>query len=272
MKTLLTILVLASFTEAGAQAIIKAYPLEITYNKTSSIIFPTVITSVDRGSKDLLVQKAKGVGNVLQVRAGKPNFSETNLTVITADGLLHHFTVNYSQDPSTYATDLSFASPPDSSVGNGLIFQTAMIESDLEVHSARIVNTIKTLKFHRTNKYKIAIALKGVFVWDNVMFFHLYMDNRSNIDYDVDFLRFYIRDKSKVKRTASQEIALKPIYIHGTPTPLKGRSEKHLVFAFQKFTIPDAKNLIVEVFEMNGGRNLAISITNKTIVNAKPAP
>ncbi|HEY9256658.1 DUF4138 domain-containing protein, partial [Chitinophaga sp.] len=45
--------------------------LQVAYSKTSNIIFPFAISSVDRGSRDLMVQKAKGVKNILQVKAGK---------------------------------------------------------------------------------------------------------------------------------------------------------------------------------------------------------
>src|SRR4051812_37752723 len=68
--------------------IIEPYPLNITLNKTTNLIFPYAIKSVDRGSADVLAQKAKGVENILLVKAGKENFSETNLSVITADGKL----------------------------------------------------------------------------------------------------------------------------------------------------------------------------------------
>src|SRR5258708_37621952 len=76
-------------TKAESQPVVESHNVEITYNKTSSLIFPTIIKSVDRGSRDVIVQKAKGVGNVLQLKAGKENFPETNLTVITSDGTLH---------------------------------------------------------------------------------------------------------------------------------------------------------------------------------------
>lgn len=251
---------------------IRAYPLQITYTKTSSIIFPAVIKSVDRGSKDLLVQKAAGVGNVLQVKAGRPNFAQTNLTVITADGHLHHFTVDYATEPSTLTVDVNGTGISQSPESSELIFQTEMTETDMETHSGRITRAKKNLKFHSTGKYKIQLSVKGIYIKDNVMFFHLNMANKSNIKYDVEFLRFYIRDKSTVKRTASQELNLKPIYVHGNPSPISGRSTVQVVYAFEKFTIPEAKNLNIELFEKNGGRNLMLSLKNKTIVNAKPAP
>src|ERR1044072_5277671 len=80
-------------------SIIMPYPLVVTYYKTTNLIFPYNIKSVDRGSKDILVQKAKGVENILQVKAGKMGFDETNLTVITADGKLYSYLLNYVDTP-----------------------------------------------------------------------------------------------------------------------------------------------------------------------------
>src|SRR5690349_15869235 len=92
----LTITILA-ITNALAQGTID-HRLEVSFNKTTSIVFPFSITSVDRGSPDILAQKVNGVENVLQLKAGQKDFKETNLTVITADGKLHHFTVNYAEE------------------------------------------------------------------------------------------------------------------------------------------------------------------------------
>ena len=44
---------------------IESSDLQIGYSKTTSIVFPYAIKSVDRGSEDVLVQKAKGVENIL---------------------------------------------------------------------------------------------------------------------------------------------------------------------------------------------------------------
>ena len=76
----------------GFSQIITNDSLDITYSKTTSLVFPFSIKGVDRGSKDVLAQKAKGVENVLQLKAARRSFPETNLTIITADGNLHHFT------------------------------------------------------------------------------------------------------------------------------------------------------------------------------------
>ena len=79
---------------------IESYKLEVTYNKTTNLVFPAAITSVDRGSQDILVQKATGVENILRVKADVKDFTETSLSIITADGKLYSFIVNYVKQPA----------------------------------------------------------------------------------------------------------------------------------------------------------------------------
>lgn len=253
--------------DSKSQSAIESHKIEVGFNKTSSIIFPAVIKSVDRGSRDILAQKAKGVGNVLQLKAGRENFTETNLTVITGDGILHQFTINYSGQPISLTLDISETSDHQKTLP--LIFQSEMTETDMENYSSGIVQTKRTIRFINLKKYKISLALLGIYIKDDVMFYRFKIRNQSNISYDIDFLKFYIRDKSKMKRTASQEIELKPIYVYGNDKVVKGKSETDIVYALEKFTIPESKHLDVEMFEHKGGRHFDMMVKNKTIVDAR---
>ncbi len=49
-----------TFKTFSASSFVESYCLEVTDNKTTNLIFPSAIKSVDRGSKDILVQKASG--------------------------------------------------------------------------------------------------------------------------------------------------------------------------------------------------------------------
>lgn len=240
--------------------------IDLTYNKTTSLVFSAVITSVDRGSRDILAQKAKGVENILQLKAARHGFPKTNLTVITSDGTIHEFSVAYVKEPARLVVNIgndSLKTKPT------LIFQTDMTETQLENYASRVVDTKRSIRLVNESDNKIGLSLRGIYVKENVIFYHFRLNNRSNINYDVDFLRFYIEDKQKAKRTASQEVEIKPFYVFGNAEKVKGRSAVDVVYALEKFTIPDAKRLIIEVFEQNGGRNLSLSIKNKTIVSAR---
>ena len=76
--------------------------LAIATDKTTSLIFPFPIRHVDRGTKDILVQQVKEADNILLVKAASEKFSETNLSVVTEDGSVYTFRVNYDADPSVW--------------------------------------------------------------------------------------------------------------------------------------------------------------------------
>jgi len=46
----------------------------------------------------------------------------------------------------------------------------------------------------------MSFTLLGIYIKNDIMFYyHFRVINRSNIDYDIDFLKFYIRDKARIK-------------------------------------------------------------------------
>src|SRR3954447_10378262 len=88
------------FAQSENYSFIPSGHLSVTYNKTTNLIFPYAVQSIDRGSKDILVQQPKGTENIVQLKADKADFSQTNLSVITIDGKLYSFTVDYGVQPS----------------------------------------------------------------------------------------------------------------------------------------------------------------------------
>jgi conjugative transposon TraN protein len=247
-------------------SVIEPYHLEITLHKTTNLVFPYAIKSVDKGSKDVLVQKANGVDNILQVKAGKKSFEETNLTVITADDKLYSYILNYTNNPTVL--NIRFASIVEE--------QTNVFSSSAHVNEAKIQEDVKNVVEANKNikvkdkKFGIKTQLDGLYINNGVMYYRLNLQNRSNINYNIEQLRFFIRDQKRSKRTAIQELEVVPLYIHGNTSVIKGHSEHVFVFAVSKFTIPDKKYLAIQLMEKNGGRNLQLKISNRKIVQAKP--
>ena len=238
--------------------------LELSLFKTSSIVFPTSITSVDRGSRDILAQKAKGVDNVLQVKAAKINFRETNLTVITSDGRLHQFEVTYSPQPESLLLSVD-----SSRQGQNprLLFNTQMTKAEFDQLCSTVQQNGSQLKKQKRNQMEL--SLRGVFIEKNVMLFQVSIANDSNIPYHTESLRFFVRDKQKLKRTASQEWVQQPIQMSGNKNFIDGRDEQHVICAIPKFTFPDSKRLIIELMESRGGRHLRLVVKNRIIIKAK---
>ncbi|MBC5862876.1 conjugative transposon protein TraN [Flavobacterium turcicum] len=240
--------------------------LTIGFSKTSNIIFPFAIKSFDKGSQDVLVQKAKGVENILQIKAAQQGFLETNLTVVTADGVLYSFVLNYDEN----APILNLSVNKNKSEGQELFFSPDSVnEKEVQEYSKLSFYDKKKLRGAKESKYKIAFELNGIFVKDNVMYYRITVTNNSKINYDIDQLRLFIHDTKKIKRTASQEIEIIPIYILNDVPQIKFESENAFVYALPKFTIPEQKHLVLQLIEKNGGRNLELHIKNKKLMKVK---
>lgn len=87
--------------------------------------------------------------------------------------------------------------------------------------------------------------------------------------FDVDFVIFKIVDKKIVKRTAMQEQVICPLRAFNYLTRVDGKKSGRTVFALPKFTLPDDKKLVVEMYEKQGGRHQVFEIENEDLVRAE---
>lgn len=244
---------------------IEPYYLTIAFSKTTNLVFPYAIKSVDRGSNDVLAQKAGAVENILQIKAAAEDFKETNLTVITAEGKLYSFMLNFEEHPMVL--NLVFENR-DSATPTSSILSDSPNESKIENYADVAAHEKKTVSGIKDKKHGIKFSLDGLFIHDDAMYYRIKIENRSNINYDIDQLRFFIRDRKRAKRTATQEVEINPLHINNVVEMIKGQSEQYMVYALPKFTIPDKKYLTVQLMEQHGGRHLELKIHNKTLVRS----
>ena len=113
------------------------------------------------------------------------------------------------------------------------------------------------------------LTLKGLYTHNDLLYFHTEVKNSSNVPFDVDFVTFKVVDKKVVKRTAMQEQVVYPLRAFNYVTRVDGRKSACTVFALPKFTIPDDKKLVVEMFEKQGGRHQAFELENGDLVRAE---
>ena len=259
---LFTIGAFAQQTYKNRITTIESDSVAIGYSKTTNIVFPYAIKSVDRGSQDILVQKAKGLENILQIKAAQRGFIQTNLTVVTADGKLYSFVLNYNEQ-----------SPQLNLSVNKIELERQEIYFSNENGNKEEIQEYSKLAFYeeskirggKENRHEIKFQLNGIFIQNDIMYFRLIVENSSKIKYDIDQLRFFIRDSKRVKRTATQEIEITPTYILNDVAAIDGEAENTFVFALSKFTIPEDKYLAIQLMEKNGGRHMELDVKNKKI-------
>ena len=269
-----------SFTKViSKDRVIPSYYLEVTFDKTVHLIFPSGISYIDLGSSNIIAGKADGAENVVRVKAAVKGFTEeTNFSVITDEGSFYSFIVNYSEKPEKLNIEMKdflheeklFNQP-----GNSLEVHLSELGNEPPKTVQKIMEEIyktnrKKVKHVKSNQFGIEFLLREIFSYNGLLFLHTEIRNTSDIPFDIDFLVFKIVDKKVVKRTAIQETIIEPVRSYNLLTSVKGKEAESTVFGFQKFTIPDKKQLVVELFEKNGGRHQQIVVKKGDLVKAQP--
>ena len=257
---------------------IPPYGLEVTYDKTTHIIFPSAVRYVDLGSANLIAGKADGAENVIRVKATVKNFrDETNISVITESGSFYTFNVKYSDEPlllnvemKDFIHDGSKVNRPNNALD--IYLQELGCESPLLVKlimQSIYKNDRREIKHIGCKRFGVQYLLKGIYVHNDLLYFHLQLKNSSNVPFNVDYLTFKITDKKVAKRTAIQEQVVWPVRAYNNVQVIGGKRTERMVFTLPKFTLADDKQLVVELHEQQGGRHQTFTVENADLVRAR---
>ena len=257
---------------------IPPHGLEVTYDKTVHILFPAAVRYVDLGSPNLIAGKADGAENVIRVKATVRDFrSETNMSVITEDGSFYTFNVKYADEPLLLNVEMADFLHDGSSVNRPNNAQEIYLE-ELGSESPMLVHLImksvhkenrRIVKHIGCKRFGIQYVLKGIYVHNDLLYLHTEIRNSSNVPFDVDYISFKVVDKKVAKRTAIQEQVLFPVRAYNYAVRVAGKQSELTVCCLPKFTVPDDKQLVVELCEKNGGRHQSFIVENADLVLAK---
>ncbi len=245
----------------------------ITTTKTTSLVFPQTILYVDRGSNDILVQQVKVAQNILMVKAGRTGFTETNLSVVTTSGRIYSLNMRYDSIPIALVYYLGASDTIDRVDEQNITFQDkGLRQSKIAYYANSLLDSKRTINSIHDKTGGLKAAIIGIYIKDNVLFFQIALRNYSSIDYDIDFTKFYLRDKKKVKRAALQERELQPLNIAGNIHSVAAHHKSITVLALEKFTIPASKYLSIEIMEKKGVEHLALKIRNHKLLHVRRLP
>jgi len=253
---------------------IEPYEMEVTYDKTSHLIFPTAIRYVDLGSDYLIAGKAEDAENVLRIKASVREFeTETNFSVITNDGRFYTFNVYYSPCPETLSYNLqTMQKAVERSNGNDVLFEE--LGNNSPSLAGLLLETIykkdkRIVKHIGAKSFGIQFILKGIYIHNGKYYFHTELRNRTNVPFRIDFVNFKVVDKKLAKRTVLQERTIIPLRTYKPLDEIGGTTTDQNVFLLDQFTIADDKVLLIEIFEKNGSRNQTLQVENSDLIKAR---
>lgn len=257
--------------------VVLPYGLEVTFEKTVHLIFPAAIRYVDLGSQNIIAGKADDAENVLRVKAAVREFeTETNMSVICEDGSFYAYNVKYADEPKKLSIEMKdYLAPTEGRLPSNradIYFKELGSESPILVKlimKSIYQNDKRTIKHVGAKQFGMRFLLRGLYAHNGLLYFHVRMDNESNMPYAVDFITFKVVDKKVAKHTAIQERILQPLRaFHQVMWIGAGRSER-IVFALEQFTLSEDKQLEVTLYERNGSRTLTFYVEPEDLLLTK---
>ena len=248
--------------------VVKPLSAEISNIKTTHLIFPEKIVDVSVGNSNLIAaERIEDFDNIIRCKSLNSSFdiyNELNIIALGESGTIYPFNVTFSENPKQVSLAVG---------GNGNKTQKAKF-TETSVN-ATSVPTIANAIFKKGQKLNIGIVqqkiyflLNSISVIDDVIMFNLSIQNKSNIDYEIDFIRCYIINNKTAKKQAFQMDIKEPIYSYSNNSIIIHPKDKYDCIQFhQRFTIPDKHSLYFEVFEKNGGRHLKFLVPNKELLS-----
>ncbi|UTG62097.1 conjugative transposon protein TraN [Elizabethkingia anophelis] len=250
------------------------FRMEVTYNKTSHLLFPSPIRYVDLGSDLLVANKAEPIGNVLRVKSAVRDFEEeTNFSVITEDGKFYSFDAFYSPYPTVLSYDLLKLQRD-----RELQYSTDVLFEDLKGSSSSLTELIMESLYRKNNRsikhivsknYGIQFSVRSLHVNDNKFYFTLEVENSSNVAYTIEWVNFKIVDKKNLKRTVVQDKLLEPIRVYFPTMTASDHSNMLGIYLLDQFTLLKDQILEIEILEKNGGRHQKVQLENKDLIHAR---
>jgi hypothetical protein len=263
MKTLIIIIFLATIgTVSLAQD--TAY---ISRDKTTALFFKSSVKVIGKTPPDFEVRQIEN--GLITLKAINPDFKSVKLSIKDQNtNQVYHIPVQYSYGRAGRRIEVA-GSRSIITVIRSPATNYAAIGNQLASGKRSDVVDRKKIGGVKAWVNKLSLA-------NNKVFFRLDIRNRSNLPYDVDFIRFYIRDLKTVARMATHEQEIVPIYsnLNKHTTILKSK-EIAKVFGFHRFSLSDDQALNIELYERNGNRHLYLQIKQKDLDDLEtinPAP
>ena len=249
--------------------------IELSSIRTSHLLYNTDETVIDVavGVDSIIAEKLSDNNNVvIAKRVGDFDvFNTTSLHVVTKDSKnnvkIYPHIISANENPEI----VNLVIGSDANEEKASFSIASMNEVEMEEYGKAVVEKGAVLNNIGISENKMLFSLIGLFIKDDILMFHLYLQNDSKIDYEIDFIRSYIQNKKKTKKQTYQDDEKIPIYIYRSKEGdlVEGDSGYSAVFFFKRFTVPDKHQFYFEIFEKNGGRHLKFTASNKEILNAK---
>jgi hypothetical protein len=265
--------------------------IEVSYDRTTILIFPSDIPDPESVDAGVGVQAVISGGYRLKLASKKSTgFRNTSLYVELESGHYYLFELIFNNDPEKLIHEISFEEAKGTihRNDNSHLLPTASSDgyvgtpevNDQDV-SQDIINNTLTVIDRSPNVTGIGVKHRKFITWveslyikDNMVYLEMALSNESNMDYEINFIKFTINNKKRgANKVAQQNPEVKPVYVYnGNISTIKKSTGITKVMVFDKLGLSEKQYLLIEIYEKLGSRNVAFKVDSDRIINAKLLP
>lgn len=242
--------------------------------KNVALFFPEPIRQGITGAENFVFtynrEKQQYFG-LLQAKPGK----ESNLLVINENGSIFSYIVRYKKQLST----LNYFIPKSSSIGN----EKPIVADSAKVDKPKIAIDNRAYYYQKFCSYLIdrkqrigrikkrnegiVLSIENIVFDKEELYFVIQIENKSSLDYDLNFLNFSVETRQKGKKKSLQTLLKEPVFKHNVPLKIKENETARMVYVLPKFSIGNDRRAILELNEKNGERDIQLKVSHRYINN-----
>ncbi|MCK5208782.1 MAG: conjugative transposon protein TraN [Cyclobacteriaceae bacterium] len=215
---------------------------------------------------DISTDKVQGdmpISNILRIKPVSNDKTELGIVTIVAQQYMVQYQLVYADSKNA---DKQISIQQEGSIGL-IVPEISLTHEEMKAFSTLILQTRKKRAKERKRKYRMEARLNNIYTVGDYFLVDLTFKNKSNIQYDIDQIRFKVEDKKITKATNFQQVEVTPDYQFYKVKSFKKKYRN--VFVFKKFTYPNKKVFTIELSEKQiSGRNLILKIDYKEVLNA----
>lgn len=275
MKTLI-ISIIALFTNLTmiAQETMHLDTIYANNQKNVALFFPNPVRQGITGKENFVftynMEKEQYFG-LLQASPG----DASNLLIINKNGAIFSYIVVYKEE----LKKLNYFISESNSIGNekptdslrNKENETKHIATNKDFYyqkfSAYLLEQPKKFGFLVDRKHHIKLSVENIVFDRDELYIVIKIENKSTLDYDLNYLNFYVNTRKKGKKKSLQNLYKEPLFKYNVPTVILENETVRMVYVLPKFSISKERQVILELDEKNGERNLKLKISHKTINN-----
>lgn len=256
---------LSAATVNGQQTPKEMEQLTVNENVTTVITASEPIRLVDISTDRIVGDKP--IENAIRVKPREGGHTDgTVLAIVTVvtERYRSQYALVYTTRLEEAVTDKEVALNERNAFHNPAV---SMSTEDMVRYARRIWNSPAKYRNIKTNMHHMQMRLNNIYTVGEYFFIDFSVHNKTNLQFDIDELRFKLCDKRQAKATTIQEIALEPVML--LDKSLHFRRGYRNVVVLKKMTFPNDKVLTIELSERQiSGRTISMTIDYEDVLAA----